>query len=83
MKNCEMKLDGNILRVGFETRDFVDNVLQSIPNKKDKLKICVQALCDFLLTAKDAIDPTVVLLLSFETINGMSKIAPMTVKRLN
>lgn len=70
------------LKVGYETRNTVDQILKQIANKADKLSICTHALCEFLVMAKDATNPKVILLLAFETINGMSKTAPMTEKAM-
>lgn len=33
------------LRVGFETRYIVDHIIQTVTNKNDRLKICIQSLC--------------------------------------
>ncbi|HEX9059290.1 MAG TPA: tetratricopeptide repeat protein [Clostridia bacterium] len=70
------------LQVGFETRNAVDKILGPAPDKIQKLKISIQALCSFLAMAKKTINHQVAILLALETINGMSKTAPMTVKAM-
>ncbi len=66
------------LVAGFETRKLVDKIFKPVSNRNERLKITVLTLCELLHLSKDSIDPKIALLLSIETINGMSKTAPMT-----
>lgn len=69
------------LRIGFESREAVDKILnQAKLDKQQRLQILVNALSDVLSQTKEAIDPAISLRLAFELLNGMSKTAPMTVK---
>lgn len=70
------------LKVGYESREMVDEILKQVDNKSDKLKIFIYALCDFLIMAKNIINHKIVLLLTLETMNGMSKTFPLTDKSL-
>lgn len=67
------------LRVGYETRGRVDDILA--PARDDKLRclrIATEALAEILAKVASAIDHKVALTIAIETINGMAKTAPMT-----
>ena len=57
----------------------MDGILSSIQDDKARcLKIATEALAEILAMVASAIDHTVALTIAIETINGMSKTAPMT-----
>lgn len=69
------------LQVGYESRTYVDKNI----NQGSELKclhITINALARILIETKMALDPSVALTLTFELINGMSKTATMTDKRM-
>jgi hypothetical protein len=71
------------LRVGYETRARVDEILASVGEDKVRcLWIATQALADILTMVASVIDHRLALTLAIETVNGMSKTAPMTVKAM-
>jgi hypothetical protein len=71
------------LRVGYETRPRVDQILQPIREDKTRcLRIAVESLAEILKMTASAIDHKLALMLTIETINGMSKTAPMTEKAM-
>ncbi|MDB6153155.1 MAG: hypothetical protein JWL90_1608 [Chthoniobacteraceae bacterium] len=71
------------LRVGYETRVRVDEVLYSIRDDKPRcLRIATESLAEILTMVASAIDRKVALTLALETINGMSKTASMTIKAM-
>jgi hypothetical protein len=67
------------LRIGYETRRIIDNLFQEIQADKMRIvRICNSSLSELLKMVHDVIDPKIALTLTLETINGMSKTAPMT-----
>jgi len=71
------------LRVGYETRRRVDQILDPIRGDKARcLRIAVESLADILKMTASVIDHKLALMLAIETINGMSKTAPMTEKAM-
>lgn len=67
------------LRIGYETRDRVDQLLQPIGTDKARcLRIATEGLAEILRQVAHAIDHKIALSLAIETINGMAKTAPMT-----
>jgi len=74
------------LRVAFDTRPGIDAALRPIKDDKARsLHVCTLALAMLLKDKELAnqIDPAVALTLTFETINGMAKTAPMTDKAID
>ena len=69
------------LRVGYETRKFVDKYIHLESNEKT-LQIAIIALGKILIETKKALDPAVALTMTFELINGMSKTATMTDEKM-
>lgn len=69
------------IRVGYETRKYLQKNI-NLWSAEKSLQISIDALVQILTDSKTVIAPKVALLLSFETINGMSKTAPMTDKKL-
>jgi hypothetical protein len=66
------------LKVGYETRVRVDDILSSVrDNKAKSLRIATEALAEILAKVASTIDHKVALTLAIETINGMAKTAPM------
>jgi len=71
------------LRAGYETRPRVDQILNPIRDDKTRcLRIAVESLAEILKMTASAIDHKLALMLAIETINGMSKTAPMTEKAM-
>lgn len=71
------------LRVGFETRKEVDEIFCSIKEDRTRcLRLATESLADILNMVASSIDHKVALHISIETINGMSKTAPMTEKAM-
>jgi hypothetical protein len=71
------------LQAGYQTRERVDEILG--PAREDKarcLRIATESLADILMMVASAIDHRLALTLAIETINGMSKTAPMTAKAM-
>jgi len=67
------------LRVGYEMRGRVDDILASARDDKARcLRIATEALADILGMVASAIDHKLALTIAIETINGMAKTAPMT-----
>jgi hypothetical protein len=67
------------LRVAYNTRKKVDLFYEPLgADPALHLRASVLALAEALYDVADAIDHKLVLLLAFETINGMGKTAPMT-----
>lgn len=69
------------LRVGYESRAYIDKNFKSGSDLKC-LQITIAALTHILIETKNALDPSVALALTFELINGMSKTATMTDKKM-
>jgi hypothetical protein len=71
------------LQIGFETRKKVDEIFSSIREDRSRcLRLATESLADILNMVASAIDHKLALLLTVETINGMSKTAPMTEKAM-
>lgn len=71
------------LRVGCETRVRVDEILDPISADKARcLRIATESLAEILTMVESAIDHKLALTLAIETVNGMSKTAPMTLKAM-
>ncbi|MEI6082899.1 MAG: hypothetical protein WCS70_01210 [Verrucomicrobiota bacterium] len=71
------------LRVGYETRVRVDEILSPIREDKTRcLRVATESLAEILKMVASAIDHKLALVLAIETLNGMSKTAPMTVKAM-
>ena len=69
------------LRVGYETRGRVDEILHPVREDKARcLRIATEGLAEILSRVASAIDHRLALTLAIETVNGMSKTAPMTEK---
>lgn len=66
------------LQVGFESRPTVDRIVAGL-DAAGALRAATAALVELLAMVRDTIDRRVALRLTFETINGMAKTAPMTV----
>ena len=80
--------EGNIpsllpLRIGVESREQVDKILNQIElDKSQKLTIVTKSLCDVIIKTKHVVDSAISIKLSLEIINGMSKTATMTLNHL-
>ncbi|WP_035615196.1 hypothetical protein [Haloferula sp. BvORR071] len=71
------------LRVGYETRGIVDQVLGPVLEDKARcVTVATLALAAILQQVAGAIDHKLVLTLALETVNGMAKTAPMTEKAM-
>jgi hypothetical protein len=71
------------LRVGYETRDRVDEILRAVREDRARcLRIATESLGEILTMVESAIDHRLALTLAIETVNGMSKTAPMTLKAM-
>jgi hypothetical protein len=71
------------LRVGYETRARVDEILHPVREDRDRcLRIATESLAEILTMVAAAIDHRLALTLAIETVNGMSKTAPMTLKAM-
>ena len=71
------------LRVGVESREQVDKILNQIElDKNQKLTIVTKSLCDILNKTKHIIDSAISIKLSLEIVNGMSKTATLTLNHL-
>lgn len=71
------------LRVGYESRSIVDQMLASIREDRVRcLSVATGSLADLLMMVASAIDRKLALVLALETINGMAKTAPMTEKAM-
>jgi hypothetical protein len=67
------------LRAAYETRAGVDEILTPFRNEPTtSLKVVTHALAKVLITVRQAIQPSVALLLALETVNGMAKTTPVT-----
>ena len=67
------------LQMGFESRDFVDQILhEAKADKKVCLAIVSHSLADILNMVAGTLDAKTALALALETVNGMAKTAPMT-----
>ena len=69
------------LQAGYETRKYIDQHI-NLENDEKTLRIVINAICDILIETKTALDPVIALTLTFEIINGMSKTATMTDKKM-
>lgn len=71
------------LQFGYESRKFVDLVMKPIGDDKLRaVRIATEALAKLLMHVAKSIDHRIALTLALETINGMSKTAPMTEKAM-
>jgi hypothetical protein len=71
------------LKVGYETRARVDEILKPIrSNKPLCLQVATEALAAILNMVSNVMNPGIALTLAIETVNGMIKTAPMTAKAL-
>jgi hypothetical protein len=71
------------LRVGYETRFHVDEILYPIREDKARcLRIATESLAEILKMVASAIDHRLALTLAIETMNGISKTASMTEKAM-
>ena len=74
----------NPLKSGYDSRPSIDEIFKPVLNEKAKcLSITIHSLSNIILKTRNVIDPAVGLLLSFETINGVSKLASLTDKAIN
>jgi hypothetical protein len=70
------------MRVGFETRGRVDEILRPIHEDRVRcLRIATECLAEILMRVASVIDHRLALMLAIETVNGMAKTTPMTAKR--
>lgn len=69
------------LQVGYETRKFIDKNI-NLENNEKTLQITINAIARILIETKMALDSSIALTLTFEIINGMSKTATMTDKKM-
>jgi len=69
------------IRVGYETRSFIQNKINLWSSEKH-LQIATDAMVQVLIDTKAAIAGSTALLIALETINGMSKMATMTDKKM-
>jgi hypothetical protein len=71
------------LRVGYETRPFIDAILDLIQEDKARcLRVTVESLAEIIKNVEPVIDHRLTLTLAIETINAMAKTAPMTEKMM-
>lgn len=66
------------IRVAYETRTAMDQLLSGERDAKGRLRLATLALAEVLVMVAEAIDRKVALRLALETVNGMAKTAPMT-----
>jgi hypothetical protein len=72
------------LQVGYETRDSIDDLFRGLGADKTKaVRICTAALADLLGRIRGALDPKIALALTFESVHGMAKTAPMTARAMS
>lgn len=69
------------LQAGYETRVYVDEKI-NIVDDEYTLRVVINAMCSVLIETKRALESSVALTLTFEIINGMSKTATMTDKKM-
>ena len=69
------------LQVGYETRKFIDKNI-NLENNEKTLQIAINAIARILIETKMALDSSISLTLTFEIINGMSKTATITDKKM-
>jgi hypothetical protein len=69
------------LQVGYETRKFIDKNI-NLENNEKTLQIALNTLGKILIETKMALDSSIALIMTFEIINGMSKTATMTDKKM-
>jgi hypothetical protein len=69
------------LQVGYETRKFIDKNI-NLENNEKTLQIALNVLGEILIETKMALDSSIALVMTFEIINGMSKTATMTDKKM-
>jgi hypothetical protein len=66
------------LRAAYETRTHIDRILGPDGDARSRLREVALALAEALVEVAEAIDHRLALRLVLETLNGMSKTAPMT-----
>ncbi len=66
------------LRVAYETRPLVDQILAPLSSSEERLRASVVALAESLVAVRQVLDNKVAILLALQTVNGMAKTAPMT-----
>ncbi|WP_299313224.1 hypothetical protein [uncultured Aquimarina sp.] len=69
------------LQAGYETRKYIEKNI-NLESDEKTLRIVINAICRILIETKMALDSSVALTLTFEIINGMSKTATMTDKKM-
>ena len=69
------------LQAGYETRKFIDKNI-NLENNEKTLQIVINAIGKILIETKMALDSSIALVMTFEIINGMSKTATMTDKKM-
>ncbi len=69
------------LQAGYETRAFVEREI-NIVDDEYTLRVVINAMCSVLIVTRKALEPLTALTLTFEIINGMSKTATMTHKKM-
>ncbi|MFY0631563.1 MAG: hypothetical protein JXR05_14390 [Flavobacteriaceae bacterium] len=69
------------LRAGYESRKYFDKNIH-IESDEKSLQIAIYALTNILTQTKQALTPLISLTMVFELINGMSKTATMTDKKM-
>jgi hypothetical protein len=69
------------LRIGYETRKFIDKNI-NLENNEKTLQIAINSIGRILIETKMALDSSIALVMTFEIINGMSKTATMTDKKM-
>lgn len=69
------------LQIGYETRTFIDKNI-NLENNEKTLQIAINAIGRILVETKTALDSSIALVMTFEIINGMSKTATMTDKKM-
>ena len=71
------------IKEGYETREKVKDILNNITDKNLRIEIAILALIELLGMMKNVIDPKTALTLIIQSINVVSKMAPMTDKAMN
>ena len=69
------------LQAGYESRKFINKNFHT-ESTKELLEITLNAMAMILIETKMALNPSITLFLTFEIINGMSKTASMTDKKM-
>ncbi|NAY90640.1 hypothetical protein GTQ34_01805 [Muricauda sp. JGD-17] len=69
------------LRAGYETKKFVDRRI-NLENNQKTLTIAIDSLSRVLIETRIALNPSIALMMTFETIFGMSKTATMANQKM-